>query len=74
MPETASGLLQRGKRVPSLRAIGCAPKLENVGASQEGLRRPTRQLRAVVLELGGEDGAALGVQTLPPVDAGELSS
>jgi len=51
-----------------------APKLENVGAGQECLRRPARQLRAVVLELGREDSAALRVQALPPVDAGELPS
>ncbi len=48
------------------------PELEDVGPGQQRLYSPLGQLAGVVLELVGQDCAALHVELLPPVDAARV--
>ena len=44
------------------------PELDDVWSDKHGLNCPLGQLAGVVLQLVGQDGSALGVQLLSPVD------
>jgi hypothetical protein len=44
-------------------------ELDVVGAGEDRLDRPLGQLVGVVLQLVGQDGAALLVELLPPLDS-----
>lgn len=71
---------ERGEASPARRPLPAAdefrtpptrisPKLEIFRPGQQSAARPSGQLVAVVLQLGGNDGPSLRVQLLTPVNA-----